>query len=57
MVKLKKIEKFLDSLTNKDDVKSNWLIDREYEWRLNGYSVKESKEKALIDWDLYHNNK
>ncbi len=49
----KKIENFLSSLTEGDEAKNNWLIDREAELIMSGHTNLEAKEKALLDYELH----
>jgi hypothetical protein len=46
----KDIQRFLDSLPEGDQSKRDWLINKEAEYRMNGYTTKEAKAKALEDW-------
>lgn len=47
------VQKFLDKLPAADENKQNWLIDKEAEYRMMGYSEKDAKEKAMLDWCTY----
>ena len=49
----KKIENLLSSLGESDEAKNNWLIDREAELIMSGYTKLEAKEKALLEYELY----
>jgi len=35
------------------DERKAWLDDKEAEYRMNGMSEKDAKEKAMSDWHIY----
>ena len=47
------LQKFLDKLPAANEAQQNWLIDKTAEYRLKGCSVREAKEQAMRDWQLY----
>lgn len=44
------LEKFLEALAGGNQEQTNWLVDREAEYLMGGFSPMDAKEKAMQDW-------